>query len=405
MGIIFLIVLIDLMGFGIIIPLLPFMVPDPEHHPVKVTLLFSIYSICQFIGAPILGAISDRRGRKPVLAFSQFGSAIGYAMLGLALQPQFHLTATGMALGAGIFCRESSTDLPAWKYLHRAGVHQRCHHPGEHAHGPWGSSGWRSGWDSRLVRFWVVCSGKCQPESAGVYRGGNEPRRGVALDRAPARIARHDKPVDVEAWLHPSQFKPLLRKPMIVNLLAMSFITMAAFVMMESTVGIFLKSHYGYGQQHVGYFFGYIGIVIFLVQGGIVRRMVKTVGDFPLAVAGPTLVTIGMVMVHVLGVSTRRSGCCSSPVPPTPPVAVANNQRCRLCWLASVTATSRVWCTACRTDLGVWRRVFGPLIAGFAYPFVNNTGPFIVAGVLTIVRRGAWTAMLWQRSKSQPAIG
>src|SRR5437764_14830076 len=92
LGIIFLIVLIDLMGFGIILPLLPFYVREPEANPMKVTLLFSIYSICQFIGAPILGAISDRKGRKPVLAFSQLGSAAGYALLGFATQPQFHFS-------------------------------------------------------------------------------------------------------------------------------------------------------------------------------------------------------------------------------------------------------------------------------------------------------------------------
>src|SRR5947209_1981646 len=52
--------------------------------------------------------------------------------------------------------------------------------------------------------------------------------------------SRVHKPVDVEAWLHPSQFKPVLRKPIIVQLLLISFVTMAAFVMMEATIGIFL---------------------------------------------------------------------------------------------------------------------------------------------------------------------
>src|SRR3954468_8255786 len=84
LGIIFLIVLIDLMGFGIIIPLLPFYVPDYQAHAMKVTLLFSVYSICQFIGAPILGMLSDRFGRRPVLTISQVGSAIGYLLLGVA---------------------------------------------------------------------------------------------------------------------------------------------------------------------------------------------------------------------------------------------------------------------------------------------------------------------------------
>src|SRR3954471_9627070 len=84
LGIIFLIILVDFLGFGIIIPLLPFYVPDYENNPMKVTLIFSIFSICQFIGAPILGALSDRYGRRPVLIFSQIGSAAGYVLLAVA---------------------------------------------------------------------------------------------------------------------------------------------------------------------------------------------------------------------------------------------------------------------------------------------------------------------------------
>src|SRR5437660_111967 len=89
LAIIFFIVVIDLMGFGIIIPLLTFYVKEWQQHPFRVTMLFSIYSICQFIGAPILGALSDRVGRRPVLALSQFGSAVGYVLLGIATQFQW----------------------------------------------------------------------------------------------------------------------------------------------------------------------------------------------------------------------------------------------------------------------------------------------------------------------------
>src|SRR4051812_11105619 len=62
LGTIFLIVFVDLLGFGIIIPLLPRYVPQFTEHPVKVTLLFSVFSVFQFIGAPVLGLLSDRYG-------------------------------------------------------------------------------------------------------------------------------------------------------------------------------------------------------------------------------------------------------------------------------------------------------------------------------------------------------
>src|SRR3954470_24408580 len=96
--IIFFIVFMDLLGFGVIIPLLPFYVPNQQEHSLQVGLLFSIYSICQFIAAPILGAISDRHGRRPVLIVSQLGSAVGYALLGwVSLQP-WRVTGLGLTL-------------------------------------------------------------------------------------------------------------------------------------------------------------------------------------------------------------------------------------------------------------------------------------------------------------------
>src|SRR5262249_50414310 len=67
----------------------------------------------------------------------------------------------------------------------------------------------------------------------------------AALTMAWLPESRTHRPVDVEAWLHPSQFSPVLKRPAVVQLLAISFCTMAAFVMMESTIGIFLNKVFG----------------------------------------------------------------------------------------------------------------------------------------------------------------
>src|SRR3954464_8373358 len=84
LGTIFMIVFVDLLGFGIIIPRLPRCVPQFTEHPVKVTLLFSVFSVFQFVGAPVLGLLSDRYGRPAGLVGSPFGSAAGYLLLGFA---------------------------------------------------------------------------------------------------------------------------------------------------------------------------------------------------------------------------------------------------------------------------------------------------------------------------------
>ncbi|HXF42873.1 MAG TPA: MFS transporter [Pyrinomonadaceae bacterium] len=82
--IIFFTVFIDLLGFGIVLPLLPFFAEHFGATPIDVGFLMAIYSVMQFVFAPIWGSLSDRIGRRPVLFFSILGAAVGYLILGLA---------------------------------------------------------------------------------------------------------------------------------------------------------------------------------------------------------------------------------------------------------------------------------------------------------------------------------
>src|SRR5262249_1101387 len=81
---IFLTILIDMIGFGIVIPILPLYSEHFGATPWQIGLLFGSFSLMQLIFAPLLGRWSDKVGRRPVLLFSILGSAIGFATLGLA---------------------------------------------------------------------------------------------------------------------------------------------------------------------------------------------------------------------------------------------------------------------------------------------------------------------------------
>ena len=392
LGIIFLIVLIDLMGFGIIIPLLPFYVKDPESNPMKVTLLFSIYSICQFVGAPILGAISDRKGRKPVLAFSQLGSAAGYLMLGLATQVQWKWPGMLLTLvylsriidgftGGNISTAQAYiSDVTTVKTRSRAMA----------------LIGIAFGLGFSIGPFMGGVLGSYNPHLPA-YIAAMMSVLAAILTMIKLQESVVKKPVDVEAWLHPSQFKPVLKRPILVQLLMMSFVTMAAFVMMECTIGIFLKRHYSYDQKHVGWFFGYVGLVIVVVQGGVIRRLLKTIGDWPLAIAGPTLVAIGMVLyaatawhpsfalLLIAGAINATGRSCQQP---TVSSLLARN--------SSPEIQGVVF--GLSNGLGSLARVIGPIIAGVTFPLLRNSGPFVVAGVFSII--GAiWTAILCQHTR------
>lgn len=82
--IILFIVFIDVLGIGVIMPILPFFVQSFNSSPQVVTWLFAIFSLCSFFSAPILGAMSDHLGRRPILLVSILSSAIGWLVFGLA---------------------------------------------------------------------------------------------------------------------------------------------------------------------------------------------------------------------------------------------------------------------------------------------------------------------------------
>ena len=81
---IFVVVLVDLLGFSIILPLLPFYALQFNVSPEMIGMIAAVYSVCQFGASPILGALSDRYGRRPVLIYSQIGSMVGFLILGFA---------------------------------------------------------------------------------------------------------------------------------------------------------------------------------------------------------------------------------------------------------------------------------------------------------------------------------
>lgn len=82
---IFIVVFVDILGFSLILPLLPYYASNYQASGLTIGLLVASYSVCQFISAPILGGLSDRYGRKPLLLYSQIGSCAGFILLGTAL--------------------------------------------------------------------------------------------------------------------------------------------------------------------------------------------------------------------------------------------------------------------------------------------------------------------------------
>ncbi len=386
MGIIFLIVFMDLLGFGVIIPLLPVYAKNYDASPLQVGLLFSIYSICQLVASPILGAISDRHGRRPVLIFSQLGSAIGYALLGAVTQAHFHNLQLALMLiyvsrlidgisGGNIstaqaYIADVTTEANRAKGMGMLGA----------AFGLGFVAGpLLGGTLGAYATHWPAYA-------AAVFSL-------VAMTLTILRLpeSRVHKPSEAEHFLHPSHFLPILRKPVLRNLLLISFFAMAAFVVMETVIALFLLDLFKYHEKEVGYFFAYVGVIILVVQGRAIGPITRRTGEWPLAISGPLLVGLGMgVYVAV----------AYYPVLWLLLIAGALNAAGRSFFQPSISSLTSKFADANEQGatfglshaLMSLARVVGPLVAGWSYAYHVTTPFYIAAGVSFMVV--AWTAML-----------
>jgi DHA1 family tetracycline resistance protein-like MFS transporter len=393
--IIFFIVFMDLLGFGIIIPLMPRYVPQYQNHVFDVTLLFSVYSICQFIGAPVLGLLSDRHGRRPVLVLSQLGSVIGYVLLGIATDFGGHYTLALIYISRVIDGFTGGNISTAQAYVSDVTTHK------DRAKGM-GMIGAAFGIGFSLGPAIGGIVGK-NHVSWPAYLAGIMSLAAAIQAWRKLPETRHDQPVEAEVWLHPSRFLPIFRNPMLAQFLAIGFFTMAGFVMMETTMVLFLDKTFGFNIAQTGYYFAFIGVVIVIVQGRLIGPLAKRFGEWPLAILGPIFIAVGMAgltrtaFTPVLGL-LLLSGACNaigrSLQTPTLNALLANYADRREQGVAF----------GLFQGLGSLSRVIGPIVAGWGYQYlyVRNTGQFLIAGAIS-VSVAIWTLLLSRATGPTPS--
>ena len=385
---IFLIILVDFIGFGIIIPLLPFYIPSYQEHAMQVTMLFSVYSICQFIGAPILGALSDRIGRRPVLIFSQLGSAVGYVLLGVATLPRWDLT-TRLTL---IYVSRIVDGFTGGNVSTAQAYISDVTSAKNRAQGM-GLIGAAFGIGFSLGPAMGGLLKKYIHLAAPAYAAALLALLAALQTWLRLKEPQVHRPTEVESWLHPRTFTPIFKKPIVSQLLLISFVSMASFVMMESTIGIFMAAAFGWDKDraadNTAWFFVYVGIIIAIVQGGLIRKLMKRGNEWPWAILGAILVAMGMALFV---------GCAWLPAIWLLAVAGGVNSVGRS--LQGPTLSSLLSKFSDPKEQGVvfglyWglsslARVAGPIIAGLTYPYWRNTGQFVTSGAI-ILLVAVWT--------------
>ncbi|MCP5025288.1 MAG: MFS transporter [Actinomycetia bacterium] len=354
---------LDLIGFGIVIPILPLYVEEFGVGPAVVGALVSVYSLAQGVMAPVLGRLSDRVGRKPVLLVSLVGSAIGSLLTGLAgsVVVLFAARLLDGASGASISVAQAAvTDLaepedrPRLLGLVGAAIGLGF------VLGP--AIGALGALVSTRTPFYLAAGLALLNAVAAAYRlPETHPPGSTASDET-----RSEEPDT-----------PALRRA-VLPLLAIAFLATSAFSGFEATFSLLADRRFGLSPSGVAVLFVAIGLLLSLVQGGLVGPVTKMAGVTRTLLFGLGTVAVGLVLLAV-------DGGWATTAPALGLLVLGQG-------LASPALSARVGAVAGHAKRGVvygWQqassagaRAVGPLLAGVLFEWSGPGSTYLVGGLL-----------------------
>ncbi|MCK9538980.1 TCR/Tet family MFS transporter [Dokdonella sp.] len=394
---IFVTVLLDMLSFGIIIPVLPHLIIELVGGSIAAAAVWvsafgTVFMLMQFVFSPVQGALSDRFGRRTVILISSFG--LGLDFLVMALAPVLWLLFVGR-IASGICAASFST---ANAYI--ADVTPKERRAG--AYGMLGAAfgigfivgpalGGALGHHDIRLPFWVAaglslanfCYGWfVLPESLPRER------------RTPRIIWREANPLGALVLLR--------RYPQVFGLAAVYFLIGLAQYSLNSTYVLYTDYRYGWGPQAVGYTLALVGLCGGLVQAVLVRKMVPRFGERRVIIAGLLLATGGYLvfglaptaMLFIAGIPLLCLGGLAAP----PAQALMSQQ---------VDPREQGRLQGALSSLASLAGIFGPaLFANLFALFISDHAPAAVPGIAFLIAAvllalGAWLA--WRVTAGLPA--
>lgn len=282
---ILLIVLVDLIGLSIIIPLLPLYAARYGATPLLTGLLGSTYPLMQFIGAPILGRLSDRFGRRPILLISQIGTFAGFLLLAFANSlPLLFLSRIIDGLsGANISTAQAIVADVTTPRTRTQGL------------GLIGAA-FGLGFVLGPILAFIVLSVSGQSFVAVALTAAVFSLTSIALTyftlqetRRTGEDIKQRSPFTLQAMLE------ALKRPAIGFLLILMFMQQLAFGGYEQMFSLFTLNRLGLSASDNSALFIYLGLLIVFIQGGLVGRWSKRYGDRWLILLGLSMLSLGLL--------------------------------------------------------------------------------------------------------------
>jgi len=405
LAVVFAVVFVDLLGFGILIPIIPLYAASFGGGGFVVGLLTASYSAMQFLTAPFLGQLSDARGRKPVLLLSLLGSVIAWALFGLAWSLLVLFAArilagllAGNVAAAQALIADVTPPEERAKGLGLVGAAFGLGFVFGPALGGLLSSDAAVHFFAGVLPAVVPVTKFSLPSFAAAALslvnltaatvvlpetnppGANTGDEGAATDTAGAaetgRLA---------------MLRRALAAPAIRTLVVAFFVVSFAFSGMEAMFVLFVDRVFGFGTTQSGYVLAYVGVVIAVLQGGLVGRLTARYGESRLAVSGAALLAVSLVALPF-------SDSIGRVLPPLPlgsavvallAVLTVLSVGDGLLVVSLNTLVSRSADAALQGEAfgltqsaGSLARAVGPPLAGLLYVLVGYWSPFVVGGLI-----------------------
>ena len=296
---VFITVFLDLIGFGIVFPLLPFYVESMGGSPPTVGFILASFSVSQLIASPILGRLSDRYGRRPVILLSLLGNAISMVVFALATKVSLLPLLFVSRIVAGVTAGNLAACQAAIADVMKTGE-ERARGMGRLGAGI--GLGFVLGpvLGSTLSHFgaWAPPLGAAViavADLVGAFFLMPETRRMPEAD--PLAVVDHTP----RFWprVDPKELWVALSQRRVVLVLLLYFFLFLVLTNQQVALALLARARLDWGSGEIGHVFGVIGFITLVVQGFLLGRLTRAFGQVNLVVAGSVFLAVGMVMVSL----------------------------------------------------------------------------------------------------------
>lgn len=372
-AVLFLTIFLDLMGFGLIIPILPTYAKTLGATDAMVGLLGTSFSIMQFVFASFWGGLSDRFGRRPIMLASISIMIVAYVLFANATV-LWLLFATRLLKGFG-----AANLSVAQAYISDVV-------PKEERTKAFGIIGAAFG----LGFIFGPSIGGVINEYFGISGVGYFAAILGAVNLVLAYFFLHEtlKTKATSVQLFPNPFKDIFqfRKIAEVNaLFTINFVYILGFSMMQITSTLLWAEHFGLSEMHIGYTFAYIGFLAVVIQGGLIGYFNSWFGERNLLFFGTVLVAVGLFSMPFVPTDRFYLELVSMTLLSLGNALLTPTVSSLLTTYAPDEAQGKILGT--NQSVGSLARVLGPAIGGVAYGW-HFSYPYILAGSITLIVSG-----------------